>query len=133
MKRNLKKHETVSSFEYLGASISDEGSKSEFPARIAQSAAAALVTLRCIWQGENISQTSKFKLICTPISIYLYTCESWTLSANLERRIETLQIRCFSKTLKISYRDHITKEEIKKRITVPLGSHDSRCSIVNKI
>ena len=49
-------------------------------------------------------------------SIFLYACETWTITADIERRIQALEMRCFCKLLGISYRDHITNEEVKARI-----------------
>ncbi|KAJ8366703.1 hypothetical protein AAFF_G00345230 [Aldrovandia affinis] len=48
----------VSSFKYLGAIVSDEGSKKEVLARIAQTT-AALTQLKPIWKDKNISLGSK--------------------------------------------------------------------------
>ena len=44
-------------------------------------------------------------------SIFLYACESWTLTAELQRRIQTMEMRCYRKILYISYKDHVTNEE----------------------
>ena len=77
----------VQSFKYLGAIISEEGSKPEVLARIAQ-ATAALSSLKKIWRDRNITLRSKIRLLRSlVISIFLYACESWTLTADLQRRI----------------------------------------------
>ena len=47
------------------------------------------------------------------ISIFLYACESWTLTAELQRRIQAMEIRCYRKILRISYKDHVTNEEVR--------------------
>ena len=52
--------EIVTSFKYLGAIVSDEGSKAEVLSRIAQ-ATAALMKLSPIWRDYNISLGSKVK------------------------------------------------------------------------
>ena len=49
------------------------------------------------------------------MSIILYACETWTITADIERRIQALD-EMFSKLLGISYRDHITYEKVKARI-----------------
>ena len=75
---------TVTSFKYLGAVVSDEDSKPEVLSRIAQ-ATAALTKLNLIWRDNSISFGSKVKLMRSlVISIFLYACESWTLTAELE-------------------------------------------------
>ena len=71
--------EEVENFKYLGAVISDEGSKPEILSRIAQST-AALSRLKSLCRDKNISLASKVKLMWTLIlSTFLYACESWTL------------------------------------------------------
>ena len=49
-------------------------------------------------------------------SIFLYACESWTLTAELQRRIQTMELRCYRKILSISYKDHVTNEEVRAKI-----------------
>lgn len=127
-----QKLEEVGSFKYLGAIISDEGSKQEILARIAQST-AALTKLKTFWQDRNISLASKIRLMRTlVISIFLYACESWTLNADTQKRIEAHEMRCYRKILNISYKDRITNEEVRSRISTALGAHDSLLSIVKK-
>ena len=78
-------------FKYLGAIISNEGSKTEILSRTAQTT-AALSRLKIIWRDKNISLASKVKLMRTLIlSTFLYACESWTLIAEIERRIQALE------------------------------------------
>ncbi|MEW8547048.1 MAG: hypothetical protein AB2693_26330 [Candidatus Thiodiazotropha sp.] len=84
---------TVTSFKYLGAIASDEGSKPEVLSRIAQ-ATAALTKLKPKWRDNNISLGSKVKLKRSlVIFIFLYACESWTLTAELEIRTQAFEIR----------------------------------------
>ena len=45
-------------------------------------------------------------------SIFLYACESWTLTAELQRRIHAMEMRCYRKILHISYKDRVTNEEV---------------------
>ena len=67
---------TVTSFEYPGEVVSDDGAKPEVLARIAQ-ATAALTKLKPIWRDNNISIGSKLKLMRSlVISIFPYACES---------------------------------------------------------
>ena len=67
---------TVTSFEYLGAVVLDDGARPENLSRIAQ-ATADLAKLKSIWRDNNISLGSKVKLMRSlVISIFLYACES---------------------------------------------------------
>ena len=76
---------------------------------------------------------SKIRLLRTlVISIFLYACESWTLNAETQKRIEAHELRCYRKILNISYKDHVTNEEVRRRIHTAIGTHDSLLSIVKK-
>ena len=61
-KGKMQKLGNVTSFKYLGAVVSDDGSKPEVLSRIAQ-ATAALTKLKPIWRDNNISLGSKLKLM----------------------------------------------------------------------
>ena len=108
--------EAVENVKYLGAIISNEGSKPKILSRIAQTT-AALSRLKIIWRDKNISLASKLKLMWTLIlSTFLYACENWTLTAEHERRIQALEMRCYRRLLNISYKDHLTNKEVRNRM-----------------
>ena len=124
--------EEVENFKYLGTIISNEGSKPEILSRIAQTT-AALSRLKIIWRDKNISLASKVKLMRTLIlSTFLYACESWTLREEIERRIQALEMRCYRRLLNISFKDHVTNEEVHNRIQNATGVHDDLLTIVKK-
>ena len=66
------------------------------------------------------------------ISILLYACETWTLTADIERRIQATEMRCFRRLLGISYRDHITNTEVKSRIEQNIGPFEDLLTTVKK-
>ena len=73
--------------------------------------------MKIIWRDKTISLASKVKLMRTLIlSTLLYACESWTLTAEIERRIQALEMRCYRRHLNISYKDHVTNEVVRNRI-----------------
>ena len=105
---------TVTSFKYLAAVVSDDGSKPEVLSRIAK-ATAALTKLKPIWRDNNISLGSKAKPMRSLFfSIFLYACESWTLTAELEKRTQAFEMRCYWKLLNISYKDNVSNEVMRK-------------------
>ena len=123
---------TVTSFKYLGAVVSDDGSKPEVLSRIAQ-ATAALTKLKPIWKDNNISLGSKVKLMGSlVISIFLYACESWTLTVELEKRMQAFEMRCYRRLLNISYKDHVTNEEVRRKIQAAIGEYDELLTLVKK-
>ena len=95
IKVNGLKLETVTSFKYLGAVITDEDSKPEILCRIAKTT-VALRRLKPVWIDKNISLSYKIRLMRSLVtSIFLYACESWTLTAELQRRIQAMEMRCY--------------------------------------
>ena len=65
-------------------------------------------------------------------SILLYACESWTLTAELQRRIQAMEIRCYHKILRISYKDHVTNEEVHAKIQQAIGTHEDLLTIIKR-
>ena len=91
------------SFKYLGLVITGEGSKREILSRIAQTT-AALSGLKPVWIDKSISLSSKIQLMRSLVtSIFLFACESWTLTAQLQKRIQAMEMRCYHKIPSISY------------------------------
>ena len=70
-----------------------------------------LVQYQTVWTDRSISLSSKIWLMRFLVtSIFLYACGSWTLTAELQRRIQAKEMRCYRKVLFISYKDHVTNE-----------------------
>ena len=65
-------------------------------------------------------------------SIFLYACESWTLTAELQRRIQAMEMRCCRKILHISYKDHPTNEEVCAKIQQAVEPHKDLLTIVKR-
>ena len=105
---DTKKLETAHSFKYLGAIVPDEGPKLEVLSRIAQTT-ASVARLEVIWNDKNIVISSMIRLMRSlAMSIFLYACGTWTITADIKRKIQALEMRCFRTLLGVSYRDHIT-------------------------
>ena len=116
---------TVTSFKFLGSVIIDEGSKPEILSRIAQ-ITAALTRLKPVRIDKSISLSSKIRLMRSFVTfIFLYACESWTLRAELQRRIQAMEMKCYRKILHISYKDHVTNEEVRAKIQQAIGPHEN--------
>ena len=65
-------------------------------------------------------------------STFLYACESWVLTAELERRIQAMEMRCYGKILRISYKDHVNNEEVRAKIQQAIRPHEDLLTIVKK-
>ncbi|GFS11711.1 endonuclease-reverse transcriptase [Elysia marginata] len=129
IKVNSQKLESVSKFKDLGSKITDEGSKPEILSRISQTT----TKLKPIWNNKNIAISSKIRLLHSLVmSIFLYACESWTLNADTERKIRAMKMGCYKRLLSVSHKEHITNEEVRRRIENVIAPRVDLLTIVRK-
>ena len=94
---------------------------------------AALTRLKPVWIDKSISLSFKIRFMRSLVtSIFLYACESWTLTAEIERRIQAMEMRCNRKILHISYKDHVTNEEVRAKIQQAIGPHEDLLTIIKR-
>ena len=65
-------------------------------------------------------------------SIFLYACESWILTVELQIRIQAMEMRCSHKILRIFCKDHVTNEEVRAKIQQAIRPHEDLLTIVKK-
>ncbi|PIK45030.1 hypothetical protein BSL78_18122 [Apostichopus japonicus] len=123
--------EEVSSFKYLGVTLTKDGtSAKEIQIRIA-SPTAAMTRLNVIWKS-NINFSTKLRLYQSlVISILLYDCERWTLLAESERRIQAFETKCLRKLLRILYTDRKTNDYVRHTVGDLMGLYEPLLSTVN--
>ena len=78
------------------------------------------------WKSANIEDFVFF------VVAFLYACESWTITAELQRRIWAMEIRCYHKTLHISCKGHVTNKEICAKIQQAIRPHKHLLTIVKR-
>ena len=92
---------------------------------------AAFTRLKPVWIDKSISLSSKVRLMRSLVtSIFLYACEPWTLTAELQRRIQAMEMTCYRKILHFSYKDHVTNEDVRTKIQQATGPHEDLLMIV---
>ena len=111
--------EQVKQFSYLGSKITEDGrSKSEIISRIAQ-AKKAFQKKRDLLSCSKISIEIKKRFIQSYVwSVALYGCETWTIAAEEKRRLESFEMWCYRRMLKISWVDRVSNEEVLERAMV---------------
>ena len=108
------------------------GCKSEILSRTAQTR-ATLTRLKPAWNDRIIFLSFKIQLMRSLVtSIFLYACESWTLTAELQRRIQAMEMRCYCKIVRISYKDNVSNEEVRAKIKQAIGPHEDLQTIVKR-
>ena len=85
-----------------------------------------------VWNDNNIFLSSKIRLMHSLVtSIFLYACKSETFTAELQRRIQAIKMRCYRRIPCISYKDHVTNEEVCAKIQQAIGPHEDLTLVKN--
>ena len=64
--------------------------------------------------------------------VFLYDCESLTLTEELQRRIHAMTRKCYCRIPFISNKDHVTNEEVRAKIQRAIGPHEDLMIIVRR-
>lgn len=106
----------VTSFRYLGSMITSDGrSTIDIKCRIA-TAKRAYYKIKELTSSE-INMTLKKRLLKSLVwSIVSYASETWTISKQDFKKLESFEMWCWRRIKKISYRDRITNEEVLMRV-----------------
>ena len=93
----------------------------------------ALSQLTRINKSNNISTSTKVHLLRSVVfSTFLYGCESWTISASSEKKIEAFEMKCYRRLLRVPYTAHRTNDSIRCEITTAIGAHKHLLQIVRE-
>ena len=113
--------------------MADQTAGDGFRIRCLAQTTAALTRLKSVWNDRSISLSSKTRPMRSLVtSIFLYACESWTLTAELQRRIQAMEMRCYHKILFISYEDYITNKEDCAKIQQAIGPHKDLLTVIKR-
>ena len=85
--------------------------------------------LKPVWNDRSISLSSMIRMMRSLVtSIVLYA----TLTAELQRRIEAMEMKCYRKILHTSYKDHVTNKEVRAKIQPAIWPHEDLLTIVKR-
>ena len=122
---NGQRLEEVDKFKYLESTLSKDGSNSAEVCTINDKPSAAMARLDRVWKSNKISLPTKFRLYKSlVVPIPLYTCETWTLLAVSQKRIQAFKNKCDRRFPWISYIECKTNEYVRKRIHAMVGPQE---------
>ena len=130
---NGQQLEEADAFKYLDTTLTKDGrSTTETKIRMA-SATSAMAKHSKIWKSKEISFPAKMKLYKSLVlSILLYGCESWTMTAKTTKRIQMFETKCFRQMLGISWRDRKSNDFVKNQVTALAGPQEPLLALVKK-
>ena len=84
-----------------------------------------------MWRDNKISLGSKVKLMHSlAIFVFLYACESRPLTAELEKRTQAFEMKCYQRLVNILYKDRVSNEEVCRKIQAAIGEYDGLLTLV---
>ena len=104
----------VDVFKYLGSSINSSANlDDEVLSRISRASQAFGRLHTRVWQERGISTTTKLSVYqAVVLPSLLYGCEAWTCYRRHIRKLDQFHLRCLRKILRVSWKDHISNQEI---------------------
>ena len=99
----------VDKFTYLGSSISS--TEKDIDTRLTK-AWKAIDRLLIIWKSDLTDKMKRSFFQAVVVSILLYGCTTWTLTKQLEKKLDGSYIRMLRAILKKSWRQHPTRHQV---------------------
>ena len=116
-----KNIENVDKFQYLGTLIIWDNNCSQETRRQIGKAVGTVAFMRHVWNNKKLTIQNKLRiLIVCVFSVLLYTLETWTLKKIDKKKLLTLEMRCYRRILRISWKNMVkterhTKDNSKRR------------------
>jgi len=104
----------VERFTYIGSVMTEDGgAEADVNCRVGKAASVSIPALATDMASCVVSTATKIWLYnSVVVSVASYASETWKMTARIERNLNVFHQRCLRKILKVTYKDHITNEEI---------------------
>ena len=104
----------VDDFKYLGSKLAS--TEADVDNRLSL-AWVAYWKLERIWKTKHIPISLKANIfVASVVSVLLYGCEAWTVSKDLEKRLNSFATTCYRMWLGISPLDRVKNEEVYAKV-----------------
>ena len=105
----------VTTFKYLGATITNTGGAPEdMVARIGK-AHSAYYRLKKVWNSSQYRRKTKLRILRSNVlSVLLYGCETWKMTDDDERKLDTFVHKCRRRILKVYWPIVMSNDDIKE-------------------
>ena len=109
------------SFTYLGSTItSNLCLDAEINTRIGKAASCMARLSKRVWENKKLTTRTKAQVYqACVLSTLLYGSETWTLYAKQTNRLHAFHMRCLRRLLGVTWKDHITNEDVLERAGSP--------------
>ena len=114
IKVNGETLEIVSKYVYLGSTISGDGDGMEEIRKRLAMAMHKITKIKFLWKSQD-AQTKLRMLRACIFSVATYCCEVWMLGKTNLKRINTFEMKCYRKILRISWTEHRANKSIREQ------------------
>ena len=115
--------ETVSDFIFLGSKITTDGDCSHEIKRRLLLGRKVMTDLDSILKSRDITLSTKVHLVKAMVfPIVMYGCESWTIKKAERQRIDTFELWCWRRLLRVPWTVRISNQSILKEISPECSS-----------
>ena len=119
--------ETVSDFIFLGSKITADGDCSHEIKRCLLLGRKVMTNLDSILKSRDITLSTKVHLVNAMVfPVVMYRCESWTIKKAEHRRIDSFELWCWRRLLRVSWTARRSNQSILKEISPGSGWTDGR-------
>ena len=109
--------EIVTDFVFLGSQITAGGDYSHEIKRHLLLGRKAMTNLDSIFKSKNITLPTKVHLVKVMVfPVVMYGCESWTIKKAEHRRIDTFELWCWRRLLRVPWTARRSNQSILKEI-----------------
>ena len=119
--------ETVSDFIFLGSKITADGDCSHEIKRRLLLGRKVMTNLDSIFKSGDITLPTKVRLVKAMVfPVVMYGCERWTVKKAERRRIDTYELWCWRRLLRVSWTERRSNQSILKEVS-PKYSLEELC------
>ena len=110
--------ETVRDFIFLGSKTTVDGDCSHEFKRHLLLERKAMTDLESILKSRDITFPTKVRLVKAMVfPVVMYGCGSWTIKKNEQRRIDTFELWCWRRLLRVPWTERRSNKSILKEIS----------------
>ena len=109
-----EKVEIVEKFTYLGSVVhSSTSCEAEVARRLGLAYGAMNSLKKAVWQSRYLSRKTKVRIFGSLVMpVLLYSCEAWTLTGELKRRLNTFVCSSLRRIFGIRWQDHVSNQKV---------------------
>jgi len=109
-----EKVEVVEKFTYLGSVVhSSTSCEAEVARRLGLAHGAMNSLNKAVWRSRYLSRKTKVRIFSSLVMpVLLYSCEAWTLTEGLRRRLNTFVCNSLRRIFGIRWQDHVSNQKV---------------------